>query len=107
MVCVLEKRWKSKRRMHDSELHGYRLKCSVVRYTIQAIHEAFVSMGGDPHDGSKLGWSSICAKLQSMVERISDEELAHCLEVNTRQKTSRYSSGWVIVTAVTRTTGGV
>lgn len=40
-------------------------------------------MGGDLHDSSKIGWSSICAKLQSMGERINDEELAHCLEVRT------------------------
>ncbi|CAM9344740.1 unnamed protein product, partial [Sphacelaria rigidula] len=59
----------------------------------QAIHEAFVSMGGDPHDGSKLGWSSICAKLQSMVERISDEELAHCLEALTGDSSTSRVNG--------------
>lgn len=49
----------------------------------QVITEAFASIGGDPHDAGRLAWSSVCAKLQSMGERISEEELAHCLEVPT------------------------
>lgn len=40
-------------------------------------------MGGDPHDGGRLGWSTICTKLQSMGEQVSEEELVHCLEVRT------------------------
>ena len=47
----------------------------------QVIHEAFTSMGGDANDGVRMAWSSICAKLQSSGERVSEEELAHCLEV--------------------------
>lgn len=54
---------------------------------IQVISEAFSSMGGDPHDGGRLGWPTICAKLQSMGEQVSEEELVHCLEV---QKSSHF-----------------
>lgn len=50
-------------------------------YAIQVISEAFSSMGGVPHDGGRLGWSTICTKLQSMGEQVSEEELVHCLEV--------------------------
>lgn len=52
---------------------------------IQVISEAFCSMGGDPHDGGRLGWSTICTKLQSLGERVSEEELVHCLEVRHRR----------------------
>lgn len=38
-------------------------------------------MGGDPQNAGRLGWSTICAKLQSMGERVSSEELAHCFDV--------------------------
>lgn len=41
-------------------------------------------MGGDIQDAGRLGWSSICAKLQAMGEQISEEELVHCLEVRKR-----------------------
>lgn len=47
-------------------------------------------MGGDPNDGGRLGWSTICAKLQSMGEQISEEELVHCLEVR-RMKLTQMS----------------
>lgn len=45
------------------------------------VNDAFISMGGDPHDERRLEWSTICSKLKSMGERISDDELVHCLEV--------------------------
>lgn len=48
---------------------------------MQAINDAFTSMGGDLNDGGKMVWSSICAKLQTKGERIGAEELTHCLEV--------------------------
>ena len=48
-------------------------------------------MGGDPHDGGRLGWSTICAKLQSMGEQVSEEELVHCLEVQVRPSHVEYA----------------
>eukprot|EP00903_Cladosiphon_okamuranus_P005352 g5347.t1 len=59
----------------------------------QVISDAFSSMGGDPHDGGRLGWSTICAKLQSMGEQISEEELVHCLEALTGDSSTTRMNG--------------
>ena len=45
------------------------------------MSEAFRSMGGDPHDEGRLEWPAILAILESMGERISEDELSRCLQV--------------------------
>ncbi|CAM9695874.1 unnamed protein product [Ectocarpus sp. 12 AP-2014] len=59
----------------------------------QAICEAFSAMGGDPHDAGRLSWSTICSTLQSMGERVSEEELVHCLEALTGDNSTTRMNG--------------
>ncbi|CAM9977972.1 unnamed protein product [Scytosiphon promiscuus] len=59
----------------------------------QDISGAFTSMGGDPHDGGRLGWSAICSKLETMGERVSEEELVHCLEALTGDSSTTRVNG--------------
>ncbi|CAM9978678.1 unnamed protein product [Discosporangium mesarthrocarpum] len=58
----------------------------------QGIEDSFRAMGSEQNHG-RLDWSGICAKMKTMGEPVSEEELTHCLEALTGETSTTRVNG--------------